>query len=122
MRLEKRIQKQRKNRDWRVGNRVRGTDERPRLSVFRSNKYIYAQIIDDQGGRTLVSASSKQVEVCTKGANGGNAAAAALVGKTLATRALERGIKKVAFDRGSYRYHGRVAALAAAAREGGLDF
>lgn len=122
MRLEKRIKRQRQNRDWRVGNRVRGSSERPRLTVFRSNKYIYAQIIDDQGGRTLVAASSQQADVCPKGANGGNAAAAALVGKTLATRALERGIKKVAFDRGSYRYHGRIAALAKAAREGGLDF
>jgi large subunit ribosomal protein L18 len=122
MRLEKRVKRQRQNRDWRVGNRVRGNKDRPRLSVFRSNKYIYAQIVDDDSGRTLCSASSQQAAVCPKGTNGGNVKAAALVGKALATKALECGIKRVAFDRGGYRYHGRVAALANAARESGLDF
>lgn len=122
MRLEKQIKRQRQNRDWRVGNRVRGTCDRPRLTVFRSNKFIYAQIVDDQRGQTLAAASSRQADICPKGTNGGNTAAAVLVGKILAKRAIDRGIKKVAFDRGSYRYHGRVAALANAAREGGLEF
>jgi large subunit ribosomal protein L18 len=109
-------------RTWRVRKRVRGTGERPRLSVFRSNKHIYAQIIDDIQGVSLAAASTAEVALIAKGANGGNKSAAAVVGKALAERALKKGIKAVAFDRGGYRYHGRVAALADAAREGGLDF
>ena len=96
----------------------RSANGRPRLSVFRSNKYIYAQVIDDLNGKTVASASSRE-EVVTAGAN---QEAAAAVGKLLAQRATEQGVKEVVFDRGPYLYHGRVKALAEAAREGGLAF
>jgi large subunit ribosomal protein L18 len=122
MKISKRIQHQRQVRAWRVRKRIHGTGVRPRLTVFRSNKHIYAQIIDDQQGHSLVAASTAEVGICPKGENGGNKAAAIKVGKALAVRALEKGIKMVAFDRGQYRYHGRIAALADAARDGGLDF
>jgi large subunit ribosomal protein L18 len=122
MKLEKVISKQRQVRAWRVRKRIRGTAVRPRLTVFRSNKHIYAQIIDDRQGHSIVAASTAETGICPKGENGGNRSAAVKVGKTLAARALEKGIKQVAFDRGRYRYHGRVAALADAAREGGLEF
>jgi large subunit ribosomal protein L18 len=106
----------------RVRQRVVGTPERPRLCVYRSLEHIYAQVIDDQSGRTLVSASSldKATRAALKG--GGNVAAAKIVGKTLAQRSLAVGIQQVVFDRGGYRYHGRVQALANAAREAGLKF
>jgi large subunit ribosomal protein L18 len=103
----------------RIRRRLRGTPERPRLAVFRSISHIYAQIIDDQQGRTLVSASSVEKETKT---NGGNVAAARSIGKAIAQRAKEKGISRVVFDRGGYRYHGRVKALADAAREAGLEF
>jgi large subunit ribosomal protein L18 len=122
MKIEKRISKQRQVRAWRVRKRVRGTTERPRLTVFRSNKHIYAQIIDDHEGRSIVAASTAEIGICPKGENGGNKTAATKVGQTLAARALEKGIKLVAFDRGRYRYHGRIAALADAARDSGLQF
>ena len=122
MKSTKRLQYQRQVRAWRVRKRVSGTAERPRLTVFRSNKHIYAQIIDDQQGHSLVSASTAEAVLCPKGQNGGNKAAAVAIGKAIAERALEKGIKAVAFDRGRYRYHGRIAALADAAREGGLNF
>ena len=122
MKITKQITKQRQNRAFRVRKRVRGTPERPRLTVFRSNKYIYAQLIDDQLGHSVACASSQEKEIIAANENGGNKAAAIKVGKTLATRALEKGIKLASFDRGQYRYHGRVAALADAAREGGLQF
>lgn len=105
-------------RHVRVRKKVSGTPECPRLNVFRSNANIHAQIIDDASGKTLVSANSVQMKL----ANGGNAAAAAEVGKELAKRALEKGIKKVVFDRGGYVYTGRVKALADAARDAGLEF
>jgi len=92
------------------------------LSVFRSNRHMYAQIIDDRGGKTLVSASTLESDVFGSGTYAGNRAAAAKVGSLLAERATEQGIAQVVFDRGEYRYHGRVAALADAAREGGLTF
>lgn len=95
---------------------------RPRLSVFRSSKNIYAQIIDDTRGVTLVSASTLDTELKGKVKTGADAAAAAAVGKLVAERAVQAGIKDVVFDRGGYIYHGRVKALADAAREGGLDF
>lgn len=106
----------------RVRQRVIGTSERPRLCVYRSLGHIYAQVIDDQGGRTLVSASSldKDTRAAIKG--GGNVAAAKIVGKTIAERSLAAGVQKVVFDRGGYMYHGRVQALASAAREAGLKF
>ena len=102
----------------RVRAKISGTAEKPRLCVFRSNKHIEAQIIDDVKGVTLVSCSSTQLKL----ANGSNCEAAAKVGAELAKRALAKGIEVVAFDRGGYLYHGRVAALADAAREGGLKF
>lgn len=105
-------------RHVRVRRKVSGTPECPRLNVFRSNANIHAQIIDDQNGNTLVSASS----VAMKLANGGNVEAAREVGTELAKRAAEKGIKKVVFDRGGYVYTGRVKALADAAREAGLEF
>jgi large subunit ribosomal protein L18 len=103
----------------RIRAKISGTAERPRLAVFRSVKHIYAQLIDDAAGRTLAAASSNE-----KGAgfNGGNIAGAKEVGKLLAGRATANGIKKIVFDRGGYLYHGRVKALADAAREGGLEF
>ena len=101
-----------------IRTKVAGTSERPRLSVFRSNTGIYAQIIDDTQGRTLAAASSKQVT-----AEGGNGVAlAAAVGRQLAVVALEKGVTKVVFDRSGYLYHGRVKSLAEGAREGGLNF
>jgi large subunit ribosomal protein L18 len=106
----------------RVRQGVAGTPGRPRLCVFRSLDHIYAQVIDDQNGRTLASASSmdKGTRATLKG--GGNIAAAKIVGKTIAERALAAGVGKVVFDRGGYMYHGRVQALANAAREAGLKF
>ncbi len=106
----------------RVRQRVIGTAERPRLCIFRSLDHIYAQVIDDQSGRTLASASSldKGTRAAMKG--GGNIAAAKIVGKTVAERALGAGVRQVVFDRGGYMYHGRVQALANGAREAGLKF
>lgn len=112
----------RQHRHRRVRKRVAGTPERPRLSVYRSNEHIYAQIIDDESGRTLCAASTIDRELRGKLASGSNVDAARAVGNLLAQRAVAKGISKVAFDRGGYLYHGRVAALAEAAREGGLDF
>ena len=108
----------RKIRHARVRNKVFGTSECPRLNVFRSNSQIYAQIIDDEKGTTLVSSSSLVLKV----KNGGNIEAAKAVGKDIATKAKKSGITKVVFDRGGYLYHGRVEALADAAREAGLEF
>src|SRR3954452_23513229 len=110
-------------RRYRVRKSVFGSPERPRLSVFRSDKHIYAQLIDDYAGRTLAAAASTVADV--RGAdlkNGGTVAAAKQVGRAIAERAKSIGITKVAFDRGGRKYHGRVKALADAAREGGLQF
>jgi len=111
----------RKRKHLRVRKKISGTAECPRLCVFRSNANIYAQIIDDVNGNTLVSASSLDKDIKSAG-NGGNKDAAASVGKLVAERALAKDIKEVVFDRGGYVYHGRVAALAEAAREAGLSF
>ena len=105
-------------RHARVRNKVSGTAECPRLNVFRSNSQIFAQIIDDEKGTTLVSSSSVELKL----KNGGNAEGAKQVGADLAKKAGKAGIKTVVFDRGGYQYHGRVAALAEAARENGLEF
>ena len=110
---------QRIKRHKRVRAKISGTPERPRLNVFRSEKNIYAQIIDDVAGNTLVAASSLDKEI---EGNGGNKAAARAVGKLVAERAKAKGIDVVVFDRGGYLYHGRVAELAEGAREGGLEF
>ena len=110
-------------RQWSARNNgLFGTSDRPRLSVFRSDKHIYAQVIDDLAGRTLVAASSLQVEVKGDMKTGGNLAAAKVVGKAIAEKAKAAGVTKVAFDRGGRRYHGRVKALADAARQAGLKF
>src|SRR5262245_35410929 len=104
-----------------VRNRVRGTAERPRLTVFRSSKHMYAQLIDDDAGRTLVSASTKGKKT-EAAVYGGNVKAAKAIGEKIAQAAKAAGITKCAFDRGHYKYHGRVKALAEGAREGGLQF
>jgi large subunit ribosomal protein L18 len=113
----------RKRRHYRVRNKIFGTPERPRLMVYRSNQNIYASIIDDVNGKTLASASTISKEI--KGQITGNASnmeSAKLVGKAIAEKAKSKGIENVVFDRGGYLYHGRVKALADAAREGGLKF
>ncbi len=115
-------EEKRKLRHTRVRKKVRGTSERPRLNVYRSLNHMYAQIIDDLAGSTLVAASSNDKEIKGKMKTGSNIEAAKLVGVMLAKKAEEKGVKKVVFDRGGYMYHGRVKALADAAREGGLEF
>ena len=102
----------------RIREKISGTAERPRLNVYRSLNHIYAQVIDDQKGETLVSAST----LALKAKTGGNLAAAKEIGKAVAEKAVEKGIKKVVFDRGGFLYHGRIKALADAAREAGLEF
>lgn len=104
----------------RIRRRLTGTAERPRLAVFRSISHIYAQVIDDRQGATLAAASSTQESTGLK--TGGNVAGAKAIGKMIAERALAKGIKKVVFDRGGFLYHGRIKALAEAAREAGLEF
>lgn len=103
----------------RIRKQLRGTTERPRLAVFRSLKHIYAQVIDDRTGRTLASASSNEKQSTI---SGGNIEGAKSIGKLIAERAMAQGIKAVVYDRGGYLYHGRVKALADAAREAGLEF
>jgi len=100
----------------RIRRKLAGTTERPRLNVYRSLNHLYAQVIDDQTGTTIVSASTIKMK------SGGNVAAAKEIGKTIAGLAVEKGVKKVVFDRGGYLYHGRIKALADAAREAGLEF
>ena len=123
MKTEKRIAAQGVRRRYRVRNRiVRDAHGRPRLSVFRSNRHMYAQIIDDAAGHTLVAASTVEASVAGPGSFAGNVSSAEAVGRLVAERALQAGIAKVVFDRGGFRYHGRVAALANAARSAGLEF
>lgn len=110
----------RKKRHFRLRRKLVGTAEKPRLNVFRSLNHIYAQIVDDQKGATLVAAGSLDKDLGLE--YGGNVDAAKAVGAAIAKKALDKGIKTVVFDRGGYIYHGRVAALAAAAREAGLEF
>jgi len=114
--------RQRQRRKYRVRKRIRGTAECPRLSVFRSNKHMYAQLIDDQAGKTLVSASTRDKSLEKSVKAGGNKDAATAIGKAIGERAGEAGVKQICFDRGPFKYHGRVAALADAAREAGLTF
>lgn len=115
-----RKRRQRLRRHARVRKSISGSSERPRLAVFRSARHISAQVIDDSSGRTLAAAGT--VEVGLRKASGGNVAAAKEVGRLVAERAKAAGVNTVVFDRGGYRYHGRVAALAEAARETGLEF
>ncbi len=114
--------RQRIRRQRRVRKPLRGTPERPRLSIRRSHKHIYAQVIDDASGRTLAAASTVESQLKTAVSFGGNRDAAAAIGQTVAERAKAAGVSRVCFDRGPCRYHGRVAALADAAREAGLEF
>ena len=110
------------NKHRRLRNRFSGTAERPRLAVFRSNNHMYAQIIDDTVGRTLVAASTAEKAAKAELEKTNNVDAAAYLGKVIAERALEKGIKTVVFDRGGFIYQGKIAALAEAAREAGLEF
>lgn len=119
MALDQKVIRRQKLR-WRIRNRVKGTAEKPRLSVFRSNKDIYAQLIDDVTGTTLASANSRQKDIAAQ--KGTKSEISALVGKAVAAKAKELGIEKCVFDRGGYLYHGRVQSLADGAREGGLNF
>ncbi len=113
---------QRDLRHERIRRELRGTAARPRLAVFRSLNHIYAQLVDDDTGRTLVAADSRSKDFRTQHSRGGNVAAAKAVGALLAERAKARGLDRAVFDRGGYQYHGRVKALADAARAGGLVF
>ena len=119
---QRQVQTRRLRRRQRVRKGMFGTPERPRLAVFRSSKHIYAQMINDQTGTTLVSASTVDPEIRAQLKYGGNKAAATLVGRVVAERAKKAGIDRICFDRRSYKYHGRVEALARAAREAGLQF
>ena len=112
----------RKKKHRRLRFRLTGTSERPRLNVFRSNSQIYAQIIDDTVGKTIASASSLEKDIQSKLKDLSKKEVAKFVGKLIAKRAIDKGVKKVVFDRGGYIYHGRVAALAEGAREDGLEF
>jgi large subunit ribosomal protein L18 len=111
-----------RSRHQRIRRKVVGTTERPRLAVFRSNQHIYAQIIDDSQHQTLAAASTVEPEVKSKGGSGATCMASTTVGKLIAERAIAKGIRAVVFDRGGNLFHGRVKALADAAREAGLDF
>lgn len=116
------IGKQRVRRRNHVRNKLRGTADRPRMSVFRSHKHIYCQIIDDEAGKTIASSSTRDSDVRDQFKYGGNKDTAQAIGKSIAEKVLAAGIKQVRFDRGECKYHGRVAALADAAREAGLSF
>lgn len=122
MNHQRTIERQRQRRRFRVRKSISGTAQRPRLTVFRSHKHIYAQLIDDVAGKTLVAASSLDKSLREQIKYGGNKDSAKAIGKALAERAKAAGVERAAFDRGSYKYHGRVAALAEGAREGGLQF
>jgi len=119
---QKALGKQRTRRKFRVRKRTVGTALRPRLCVTRTHRNIMVQVIDDETGRTLAAASTQDKQLSGELKYGGNADAAAAVGKAIAERATAAGLKTVCFDRGPYKFHGRVAALAEAAREGGLEF
>jgi large subunit ribosomal protein L18 len=118
--MRKQIRRLRRKRH--VRKNVTGTGDRPRLTVFRSHKNIYAQIVDDMVGRTLVAASTMDKPLCEQLRTGGDKAAAQAVGSALAQKAVQAGIRKVVFDRNGFPYHGRVRELAEAARKGGLEF
>ena len=122
MRKQKLVNKQRWRRTNRVRKKINGTADVPRLTVNRSNKHLYCQLIDDEAGRTICSASTRDKSLAGKVSYGGNCEAAKVIGAALAERAKEAGITEAKFDRGSYKFHGRVAELANAAREAGLKF
>lgn len=114
--------KLRQKKHLRIRKNIVGTAERPRLNVFRSNNHMYAQVIDDVAGNTIASASTNDKDLKDQVKNGANVEAAKLVGEYVAKKAIEKGVKSVVFDRSGYIYHGRVEALAQAAREAGLEF
>ncbi|MFO0915704.1 MAG: 50S ribosomal protein L18 [Pirellulales bacterium] len=116
------MDRQRERRRHRVRKRLKGTPERPRLTVSRSHKHIYCQLIDDTAGKTLCSASTRDKDLRAGVSYGGNCDAAVVVGQALARRAQALGIQQLCFDRGEYKFHGRIAALANAAREAGMQF
>ncbi len=122
MRQQKLVNKQRWRRANRVRDKVRGDAACPRLSVRRSNKHLYCQLIDDENGRTMASASSRDKSLADQIGYGGNCEAAKIIGQAIAERGKAAGVTKVRFDRACYKFHGRVAELANAAREGGLQF
>ncbi|MEM7453903.1 MAG: 50S ribosomal protein L18 [Planctomycetota bacterium] len=122
MKAQKLVNVQRWRRKNRVRKKVRGTADCPRLSVHRSNKHLYCQLIDDDKRVTLASASTRDKEIAGQIKNGGNCEAAKIIGAAIAEKAKAQGVSTVRFDRGSYKFHGRVAELANAAREGGLQF
>lgn len=121
MKAEERTESRRRVR-VRIREKVKGSAERPRLAVFKSGKHIYAQVIDDASGRTVAAASSLDEHLKKQGKTGANVKTAERVGELVAARAKEKGVAKVVFDRGGYIYHGKVRALADAARKGGLEF
>jgi large subunit ribosomal protein L18 len=122
MQHNKALGRQRQRRKFRVRKHLHGTPERPRLTVSRTLRNITAQVVDDESGKTLAAASTADKELSQKLKYGGNKTAAEAIGKAIAERAAKAGVKQVRFDRGSCKYHGRVAALAEAARAGGLEF
>ena len=122
MKAQKRLAARRQRKRHRVRNRVRGTPERPRLTVFRSSLHIYAQIVDDLNGVTLASCSTAAKEIKADAGYGGNVKAATAVGTKLAAVAKTKGVSQICFDRGHYKFHGRVKALAEAVRKGGIQF
>lgn len=122
MNHERYISRQQLRRRRHVRRRVQGTPDRPRLNVFRSLKHIYCQVVDDLSGKTLAAANTREKDLQDAVKYGGNVEAAKVIGRAIAERAQAAGVKSVSFDRGHYKYHGRVAALADAAREGGLEF
>jgi large subunit ribosomal protein L18 len=122
MRQQKLNNVRRQRREFRVRSTIHGSADRPRLSVCRSNKHVYCQVIDDDSGRTIAAASTRDKSLRQQIKNGGNCDAAKVIGTAIAERALAAGVKEVKFDRGRYKFHGRVAILANAAREGGLKF
>jgi large subunit ribosomal protein L18 len=122
MKFHKALNIQRWRRKNRVRKRVRGTGEQPRLTVFRSNKHLYCQLVNDESGKTIASASTRDKNLSGQIKNAGNCEAAKVVGQAIAEKAKSAGVTRVKFDRGFYKFHGRVAQLASAAREGGLQF
>ena len=122
MNHERAVLRQRLRRRWRVSNHIRGTSERPRLAVFRTDKHMYAQVINDEVGKTLAAASTRDKDLRAALKYGGNKKAAEAIGKAIAERAIAAGVKQVCFDRREFKFHGRVAALAEAARAAGLSF
>ena len=122
MKHDKQINVQRWRRKNRVRKKLRGTADQPRLSVHRSNKHVYCQLIDDVAGKTLASASTRDSNLREQVGQGGNCDAANAIGKAIAERGKAAGVTRIVFDRGRFKYHGRLAELASAAREGGLEF